>query len=265
MVHELILGILVGIGACFAPGPINLEIIRRAIVRGPKYGFLFGLGAITADFVFLFLALTGAGVLWSQVPYWGKGVLCLSGATLLLVMGIRNLLAKTHKDEEEIPDDVDLERTEASRLWKNYFVALALTMSSPTTIAFWIIVALSVVGIRGTGSWFTVILPFMLGVVGTCLTWVTTVSYLSGHLQNVFSKRRLVTIDRAVGVLLIVFASFTFYNGFITITSGEAGREPTGVEDSKPLNFVRDLGQRAGLSIDLGTTHTVEKHESEKE
>ena len=58
--HALILGLLLGWGAAIPIGPMNLEIIRRNLTYGTRYGVALGLGVCSADITYIALLSFGA-------------------------------------------------------------------------------------------------------------------------------------------------------------------------------------------------------------
>ena len=98
MAFEVLITILAGIGIGLSlaapPGPVNAIIASHTVTRSWRAGFLVGLGATTADTIFLalsilarsaiagiepyvpFIALLGAGVMvffaWSAVRAWKR-------------------------------------------------------------------------------------------------------------------------------------------------------------------------------------------------
>lgn len=261
MIHGLLLGILVGVGACFAPGPINLEIIRRSIVKGPQRGLAFGLGALSADVFFLLLSLAGAGVLWLKVPNWGKGGLCLVGALLLFLLGLRNFWSKSHittGNFRDCPDESDTFSSPSRHsLFRSYIVAFALTAASPTTIAFWILIALSVVGMSGREQILTFALPFVLGVVCTCTTWIFSVSFLSGTIKRFMDDKHYYYIDRSIGIVLIIFALCTGYKGYNMFGDHVENEEIT--DNGAGMEIMKNIGAKTGVAFDNKTTYSLQK------
>lgn len=226
MLFQLMLyGATVGLGAALAPGPINLEIVRRAITRGPRYGFAFGMGAVTADLTYLTLAALGAAAVIMTLPVWGKVLLSFVGTALLLFIGVRVLRLR--------PQDVSLgsangEETLAPAgmgprpsLLRSYLLGLALTLSSPTTFLYWLgISVFAAQHFAGSGS---LALPLTLGVGGACTLWVTTVVLLAGRFHRRISPGTVLVVERVIGVALIGFACLSALNGLRMLMGGAIG------------------------------------------
>ncbi|PSQ07608.1 lysine transporter LysE, partial [Halobacteriales archaeon QS_6_71_20] len=56
---SLAAGVVFGLALAAPPGPMNAVIAEESVLRGWRAGFRAGLGAATADAVFLVLSLVG--------------------------------------------------------------------------------------------------------------------------------------------------------------------------------------------------------------
>ena len=79
-----LLGLTVGLGAVAAPGPINVEIVRRSLAYGARIGGAFGLGVFAADLCFLVATSMGAAAIINGLPPWARAAIFGVGAILLL-------------------------------------------------------------------------------------------------------------------------------------------------------------------------------------
>jgi threonine/homoserine/homoserine lactone efflux protein len=216
LVQLIFYGATVGLGAAIAPGPINLEIVRRAITRGPRFGFAFGMGAVTADLTYLSLAVLGAAAVITAMPVWGKVTLSFLGTALLFYIGIRVLrlrpqdvsLGPDESEQDIISPDTVRRR---SSLLRNYLLGLALTLSSPTTFLYWL--GISVFAAQHFSSSHAIALPLTLGVGGACTCWVTCVVLLAGRFHRRISPRTVLVVERVIGASLIAFALLSAMNG----------------------------------------------------
>jgi threonine/homoserine/homoserine lactone efflux protein len=76
-------GVVFGLALAAPPGPMNAVIAEESVLRGWWSGFLAGLGAMTADAVFLVLALLGAVSVVEQRPLL-RGIMVGIGGVLML-------------------------------------------------------------------------------------------------------------------------------------------------------------------------------------
>ncbi|MCX7019302.1 MAG: LysE family transporter [bacterium] len=221
MLTLFILGIIVGIGAAAAPGPINLEIVRRAVARGPRIALSFSLGTLSGDLIYLTAASMGATALVINLPPMGKAVMFFIGAALLMVMAVRIFLVYVKGGKTAAPNGIDADVAEsetpaltATTMARSYIIGLALTLSSPTTIAYWLTVSIyAAQQAPHMGKDFSVTAPLVAGVAISCVLWVSTVVTLASLFHKRISPRATRIIEMIVGSGLVIFSFIALYNG----------------------------------------------------
>jgi threonine/homoserine/homoserine lactone efflux protein len=132
-------GLLLGWSVAWPPGPINAEMIRRALARGFWPAYSVGLGACSGDFLWALGVALGAGAL-ADVP----GVRpALAGISLTLLLYLAwTFLSGAVKSWRRLragqPQEATGRRFETSR--GGYLLGLSMALSSPWNIAFWLAV-----------------------------------------------------------------------------------------------------------------------------
>ena len=76
-------GVVFGLALAAPPGPMNAVIAEESVLRGWRSGFLAGLGAMTADAVFLVLALLGVVTAVERLPLL-RAAMVAGGGVLML-------------------------------------------------------------------------------------------------------------------------------------------------------------------------------------
>ncbi len=219
MLQIFTLGLALGFYAAAMPGPINLEVIRRSISRGPKLGLSFGLGASLADVTFVLLSSLGALALINSLPLWGKGIMWLTGAVILFFLGVRGLRVKVPKSmptgqtgaHPSLDDTVQLPAPTIGEIVRSFLLGLALTLSSPPTIMFWVFNSLMVASTSLTGpAAENVNVPYMLaaGVGVACTLWVTGAVLVTSRFHRNLRPRTYVWVERVAGTALCGFATY---------------------------------------------------------
>jgi threonine/homoserine/homoserine lactone efflux protein len=205
-------GFTFGMGAAAFPGPINLEVVRRAISRGPKVAIAFGMGAVTADIIYISAISTGAAALLSTLPVWGQAVMYVVGAGLLLVIGTRAIKVKvplSSETGEQLPgEDVVPEiATRARAILRGFLLGLILTLGSPPTVFYWILV--SVTAAQHFSQGYELALLLSVGVFTACTLWVVGVSLIIGRFHRRLNPKVVLLVERVVGGALIFLAFYS--------------------------------------------------------
>jgi L-lysine exporter family protein LysE/ArgO len=125
MMHLVLFGILLGLGAAIPVGPVNLEMIRRNLRFGTAYGMMTGFGACAADLTYLTLLCLGALTLL-QYPDVLR-VLGIVGSLILIWFGISAFRSKP----AVVQDNVVL-----PSLMRYGIEGYAITLINPFTILF---------------------------------------------------------------------------------------------------------------------------------
>ncbi len=231
MLQIFTLGLALGLYAAAMPGPINLEVIRRSISRGPRLGLSFGLGAALADVTFVLLSSLGALALINSLPLWGKGIMWLTGAVILFILGIQGLRARfpvkaqmAGVNQAQGEPFVPPPKAGALDMVGSFLLGLALTLSSPPTIMFWVFNSLMVASTHLTGGEAeNGMVPYMLaaGVGVACTLWVTGAVLVTSRFHRNLQPRTYVWVERVAGTALCGFACYALWEaGKILIEYG---------------------------------------------
>ena len=153
-------GLLLGWSIAWPPGPINSEMIRRALTRGFWPAYSLGLGACSGDFLWALAVTLGAGAL-ADVPAVRMGLAVISLVLLLALAFVFFRNAMRAGATVSLPS-----RLESSR--GGYLLGIGMALSSPWNIAFW----LAVIGQQaGTTLGFLPSLVLATSVVVGAATW----------------------------------------------------------------------------------------------
>ncbi len=142
----VVTGLLLGWSVAWPPGPINAEMIRRALARGFWPAYAVGLGACSGDFLWALAVALGAGAA-ADLPGVRPALGTISLALLLFLAW--TFLSGAWRSWRQLrlgaaaasPAPPDTARG-------GYLLGLGMALSSPWNIAFW----LAVIGHRASGS-----------------------------------------------------------------------------------------------------------------
>lgn len=121
-------GAIFGLALAAPPGPMNAVIAEESVLRGWIAGFGAGLGAMTADAIFLVLAYLGAVRAVETVPALRDAMVGLGGVLLLYFAYGAVKGAAADWTEADVPDS------------RGFWKALVLALTNPYQIVFWLTV-----------------------------------------------------------------------------------------------------------------------------
>jgi threonine/homoserine/homoserine lactone efflux protein len=188
-------GMIIGFLIAVPVGPINVLCVRRTIIHGRAAGIVSGLGAAGADTLFGAIAVLGLAAL-EGVMFAGRFWIALVGAVILIVLGIRTLLAEPPQPSSA-PDPTSL--------LGDFTSTFVLTLTNPITI-------LSFLGIFGAFGIHTddTIDQYdgllLLGVFLGSTVWWLLLTGVIGVFHGHFNETGLRWANRVAGVLILAFA-----------------------------------------------------------
>lgn len=127
LLSTLSAGVLFGLALAAPPGPMNAVIAEESVLRGWSAGFKAGLGAMTADAVFLGLALVGVVAAIESMPTLQSVMVGVGGVLMLYFAYGAARGARESFQAAETPED--------SRGFSKAFV---LALTNPYQILFWV-------------------------------------------------------------------------------------------------------------------------------
>ncbi len=197
---SIVSGLLYGFSLAVPPGPMNALIASRSL-SSYREGFLTGLGAMTADLIFMILTYTAYGFMRS-LPL---EPIYLIGGTYMIILAA--LILRSRESNPSKPASV-----ERSSLVLSFISALALGITNPYQILWWLSAGLSFMDLFGAAS--------ILGLFIAILIWITSfpLAIRAGYTYGKGVAALAIKIF-SISVMLI-FASIMIYRGFSIIISG---------------------------------------------
>ena len=195
MIHLLLLrGIIIGLSIAAPVGPIGVLCIRRTLAQGRASGFVFGLGAATADAIYGSIAGFGLTLISGFLVDW-QAWIRLGGGLFLCYLGVWAFFAKPAEGAES---------ARGRGLVGAYGSTLLLTLTNPMTIlAFAAIFA--GLGVADAGRDYASAAVLVLGVFGGLVLWWFALSTIAGLFRERFDVRALRWVNRASGLVVAGF------------------------------------------------------------
>lgn len=180
-------GIALGLSIAAPPGPVNAIIAVQSVSRSATKGFMVGLGAMTADAIFLVIIYYLSGLIVIDDNIRGA----LSVVSCLLMAYLAFITFKSSRDADSMIGKGD------RNVHLSYFTGLSIGLTNPFQITWWISVGLSLISSIG----LVIIAGFFTGIIlwitlfPTVMHWATNripqlyrvVVYISSALLAAFS------------------------------------------------------------------------------
>jgi threonine/homoserine/homoserine lactone efflux protein len=128
LLSTFLAGVVFGLALAAPPGPMNAVIAEESVLRGWTSGFKAGLGAMTADLVFLALALLGAVTVVERAPTLRNAMVAVGGLLMLYFAYGAARGAKESFQAAAAPES------------RGFSKAFVLALSNPYQILFWLTV-----------------------------------------------------------------------------------------------------------------------------
>ncbi len=200
MLAVFLQGAMLGFGASVPIGPVNLLIISHAL-KSYKNALALGLGAMSADVVYLFLMTLGLLQVFEYEIV--KKTLAIFGFVFLLIIAF--MLFKSGERHLSLDKNV-----KSSGFILAYMKGFLLTMLNPYTVGFW----LSIASIAASQD-FSNIFTLLFGLVSAILLWITVMPYFVWKNKRFVSQKTARYFSYTAGVILIFFAFVLLYGIFV--------------------------------------------------
>lgn len=202
----IINGLILGWSVAWPPGPINAEMIRRALIpRAQGGGFWaawqLGLGACSGDFVWALGVAAGAGALLASPRLH----LALGIVSFLLLLFLAFSFArgawKEYRTHVQPDETVSAPPSVRSR---GYLLGLVLALTSPWNVGFWF----AVVGGQGAAQGHTTFVgsvTLAAAVVAGAICWTIVLCTALKMGARVFARPAWQIGTQVVSALVMIF------------------------------------------------------------
>lgn len=197
MIQSFSEGFLLGLGAAIPLGPINILIMNNAL-KSYKAGVSLGLGAMSADVLYLSLILAGMIGFLNNPDF--LSVVGLFGSFFLLYLAYGIYKNRAKKIE------IQTQKIQVKNLFKIYTQGFIFTLLNPYTIIFWFSIA-GYAANRDFNIGFTI-----FGMMSSISLWITVMPYLVHKTKHKISQRASKYLSVFSSLILFGFAVSLFVN-----------------------------------------------------
>ncbi|WP_144548982.1 LysE family transporter [Peribacillus simplex] len=185
--------VLLGLSLAAPIGPINAAQLDKGIKKGFWHAWIFGWGAILADFVFIALVFFGV-VHFLDNPFM-KTFLWLFGFFVLTYTGIESLLSAGKIE-------VNARKAQDS-LFSSFLTGFIMSLSNPLSILFWLGIYGSILANSASKYDMDHLLFYSSGILVGLLTWDFAMAIIASTFRRFLSKPILMGISIISGISLI--------------------------------------------------------------
>ncbi|MDB5055559.1 MAG: Lysine exporter protein [Bacilli bacterium] len=185
-------GILIGFSIAAPVGPIGVLCIRRTLTQGRIFGLISGLGAASADAIFVCIAAFGLSAISNFLIEY-QLALRLTGGFFLCYLGMQ-----TYRTQPAIEPAA----AKSCRLFSSYSSTFFLTLTNPMTILSFMAI-MAGLGFSEAPAHSLSSLLFVFGVFIGSAAWWFILTIGLGLLRNRMNPHVFVWINRISGLIVI--------------------------------------------------------------
>lgn len=221
MIEDIQAAIPLGVLLSFVVGPVFFVLLETSATKGFRAGLVFDLGVILADILFLVIAYFSSFQLLQNLS--NQPGLYVFGGVILLVYGITNFFTRGVGSNRS---DIPLRRGGYIYLFVKGFI---LNFINIGVLVFWLGVII-IVGPSLENDPDRII-TFFAGMLGAYLATDLVKILLAKQLKRKLTRKRILRVKKALGVLLIL-------SGLVLITKGFLPKDKLNIE--KGIEMIRD-------------------------
>lgn len=198
MISALASGLVLGLTAGLAPGPLLTLVISQSLQYGVKEGIKVAVAPLVTDLPIVLLAF--AVVLSLKSMTWLPGLLALAGGAYICRLAWANLTIKAAEQRPAATQAQSIKR------------GMVVNLLNPHVYMFWFTVGTSLL----LKAWAAAPWTSVLWVVGFYFMLVgskISVAVIIGRTRNLLSSRGYLIINRILAVLLFFFAAILIWDG----------------------------------------------------
>ncbi len=208
MIEDIITGIPLGIFLSFLIGPVFFVLLETSAVKGFRAAFVFDLGVVLADILFISVAYFSSYRLIQSIK--NDPAIFIFGGILMLSYGIISFikLKKINKEDEEEIAEVLQKKDYLSLFIKGFL----LNFINVGVLLFWFMILITIgpkleLETSRMITFFTsVIVTYLLVDVGKIL--------LAKKLKNQMTPVNVLKIKKIISILLILFGLTLMFQGW---------------------------------------------------
>jgi hypothetical protein len=200
MLQDFLSGIPLGVFLSFMVGPVFFVLLETSAVKGFRAAFVFDLGVVFADVVFITIAYFSSYRLIQSIK--NDPAIYLFGGILMLTYGVISYL-KTNKAKKELIENDDEEELVKNNYLGMFIKGFLLNFINVGVLLFWFLILITV-GPKLQLETSRMIV-FFSSVIGFYLFVDIGKIILAKQLKNKMTPVNILKIKKGISILLMVF------------------------------------------------------------
>jgi len=190
--------IFLGLSLAAPIGPVNAAQLDKGIKSGFLHAWLVGLGAVTADLIYMLVVYLGT-IHFLEIPFM-KAFLWCFGFFVLVYTGIEGLV-KAGNIEADM-------RSGGDSLPRSFFSGFLISISNPLTIIFWIGIFGSVLAQTAASYSTSYVVLYSVAIILGLLLWDVVMAGIASSFRRLLTAKALKAISVISGLSLIGFGIY---------------------------------------------------------
>lgn len=211
MIQDVFMAIPLGFLLCFLIGPVFFIVLETAATKGFRAAMVFDLGVVTADFVFIAIAVFSSYRLINAIK--DQPALYIFGGLIMVTYGIISFL-KLKKDSQNL--DESEENIQLQLVKKDYrslyFKGFFLNFINVGVLGFWFLIFLTFGPVLELKT--PRLLLFFSSVIITYLVVDIAKMMLAKKLKSKMTPVNILKIKKITSLLLVVFGISIMMQGW---------------------------------------------------
>lgn len=210
MLQDILMAIPLGFLLCFMIGPVFFIVLETAATKGFRAAIMFDLGVVTADLLFIIIAISSSYRLINSIK--DEPALYIFGGLIMVTYGIISFL-KLQKASKNIEDNDDLNEVLNKKNYRElYFKGFILNFINVGILGFWLLIFLTFGPVlqlktpRMIVFYSTVILTYLLVDIIKMI--------LAKKLKSKMTSTNILKIKKFTSLLLVIFGITIMLQGW---------------------------------------------------
>lgn len=201
MLQDFLMAIPLGFLLCFMIGPVFFIVIETAVTKGFRAAIVFDLGVVTADMLFIIIAISSSYRLINSIK--DAPALFIFGGLIMITYGIITFL-KLKKVSKNTDDIDDINEVLSKKNYRElYFKGFILNFINVGILGFWLLIFLTFGPVLKLETPRMII--FFTTVIITYLLVDIVKMVLAKRLKSSLTPKNIIKIKKFTSVLLVIF------------------------------------------------------------